>query len=104
LTNSEVVVAGNARKSAPIIVVERAAKRAAEQGGGAYHCPELLSAAAEGALRSIEAPVISILSEVELSSLISKKRRLKEFNQRGQRKFLIFLPRTSLRDFIAAWC
>ena len=49
---------------------------------GAYYCPELLSAAAEEALRRIESPVISILSEVEFCSLVSKKRRLKELNQR----------------------
>ena len=41
-----------------------------------------MSSAAEDALRRIDAPVISILSEVEFCSLISKKRRLKELNQR----------------------
>ena len=55
---------------------------------GAYYCPELLSAAAEDALRRIEAPVISILSEVEFCSLISKKRRLKESNQRQAKEIL----------------
>jgi hypothetical protein len=55
---------------------------------GAYYCPELLSAAAEDALRRIEAPVISILSEVEFCSLISKKRRLKELNQRQAKEIL----------------
>jgi predicted nucleic acid-binding protein len=55
---------------------------------GAYYCPELLSAAAEDALRRIEAPVISILSEVEFCSLISKKQRLKEFNQRQAKEIL----------------
>src|ERR1700733_15657961 len=55
---------------------------------GAYYIPELLSAAAEDALRRIEAPVISILSEVEFCSLISKKRRLKEFNQRQAKEIL----------------
>jgi predicted nucleic acid-binding protein len=55
---------------------------------GAYYCPEPLSAAAEDALRRIEAPVISVLSEVEFSSLISKKRRLKELNQRQAKEVL----------------
>src|SRR6202043_3502154 len=55
---------------------------------GAYYCPELLSAAAEDALRRIEAPVISTLSEVEFCSLISKKRRLKEFNPRQAKEIL----------------
>jgi predicted nucleic acid-binding protein len=55
---------------------------------GAYYCPELLSAAAEDALRRIEAPVISILSEVEFCSLISKKRRLKELDQRQAKAVL----------------
>jgi predicted nucleic acid-binding protein len=55
---------------------------------GAYYCPELLSAAAEDALRRIEAPVISILSEVEFCSLIAKKRRLKELNQRQAKEVL----------------
>jgi uncharacterized protein len=47
---------------------------------GAYYCPEALSAAAENALRQIKTPVISLLSEVEFASLISKKRRLREIN------------------------
>jgi predicted nucleic acid-binding protein len=47
-----------------------------------------LSAAAEDALRRIEAPVISILSEVEFCSLISKKRKLKELNQRQAKEIL----------------
>ncbi len=45
---------------------------------GAYYCPEGSSAAAEDALRRLETPVISILSELEFSSLIAKKRRLRE--------------------------
>jgi predicted nucleic acid-binding protein len=46
------------------------------------------SAAAEDALRRIEVPVISILSEVEFCTLISKKRRLKELNQRQAKEVL----------------
>jgi predicted nucleic acid-binding protein len=55
---------------------------------GAYYCPELLSSAAEDALRRLDAPVISILSEVEFCSLISKKRRLRELNQRQAKEVL----------------
>ena len=51
---------------------------------GAYYCPETLSAAAEAALQKI----ISLLSEVEFCSLISRKRRLKEFTERQARQIL----------------
>ena len=49
---------------------------------GAYYCPESLSEAAEAALRQITKPVISLLSEVEFCSLLSRKRRLKELTDR----------------------
>jgi uncharacterized protein len=49
---------------------------------GAYYCPESLSAAAETALRQIKNPVISLLSEVEFCSLLSRKWRLKELTER----------------------
>jgi len=49
---------------------------------GAYYCPESLSEAAEAALRQIKNPVISLLSEVEFGSLLSRKRRLKELTER----------------------
>ncbi len=55
---------------------------------GAYYCPEALSAAAEDALRRIEAPVISILSELEFCSLVAKKQRLRELNAPQARKIL----------------
>jgi len=55
---------------------------------GAYYCPEALSAAAEHALRGIEAPVISSLSELEFCSLIAKKRRLKELSAPQAQKIL----------------
>jgi uncharacterized protein len=55
---------------------------------GAYYCPELLSTAAEDALRKIKTPVISVLSEVELYSLISRKRRLRELNERQAKDIL----------------
>ena len=49
---------------------------------GAYYCPEALSAAAERTLRAIEVPVISTLTEVELASLVARKRRLGELTSR----------------------
>lgn len=49
---------------------------------GAYYCPEPLSPAAESALRDVEAPVISNLTLVEFSSLVSRKRQLKELDAR----------------------
>ena len=42
---------------------------------GACYCPEALSAAAERALRAIEAPVISSLTGVELASLVARRHR-----------------------------
>jgi predicted nucleic acid-binding protein len=55
---------------------------------GAYYCPEALSSSAEAALRSIELPVISGLSELEFCSLIAKKRRLKELTTQQAQKIL----------------
>lgn len=55
---------------------------------GAYYCPEALSAVAEQALRQIAAPVISLLSEVEFASLLSRKRRLKELSELQVRQIL----------------
>jgi len=55
---------------------------------GAYYCPEALSTAAETALQKIRTPVISLLSEVEFCSLISRKRRLKEFSERQAKQIL----------------
>jgi uncharacterized protein len=55
---------------------------------GAYYCPEPSSAAAERALLKLTAPVISVLSEVEFSSLISRKRRLKELSERHAKEIL----------------
>jgi predicted nucleic acid-binding protein len=55
---------------------------------GAYYCPESMSAAAEAALRRIKTPVISLLSEVEFCSLLSRKRRLNELTERQMRAIL----------------
>ena len=49
---------------------------------GAYYCPEPLSAAAEARLRSVAVPLISTLTDVEFSSLIARKRRLRELDAR----------------------
>jgi predicted nucleic acid-binding protein len=57
---------------------------------GAYYCPEALSAKAEESLREISTPVISLLSEVEFASLISRKRRLRELSV-NQAKVIIDL-------------
>jgi predicted nucleic acid-binding protein len=50
--------------------------------------PEPLSAAAENALRQFKTPVISLLSEVEFCSLISKKHRLNELRKRQAKEIL----------------
>jgi len=55
---------------------------------GAYYCPEPLSAAAEKALRQFKTPVISVLSEVEFCSLISKKYHLDELRERQAKEIL----------------
>ena len=62
---------------------------------GAYYCPETLSAAAEAALRAVRTPVISSLSEVEFSSLIARKQRLKELSER-QAKLILDLFSTHI--------
>lgn len=49
---------------------------------GAYYCPEALSDAAEAALLRLKEPCISPLTEVEFASLITRKRRLRELNER----------------------
>lgn len=55
---------------------------------GAYYCPESLSTAAENALRHVKTPIISVLTEVEFCSLISRKRRLRELNERQAKNIL----------------
>lgn len=55
---------------------------------GAYYCPESLSAMAEQALRGVEDPVISSLTEVEFFSLVAKKHRLKELTEPKARRAL----------------
>lgn len=55
---------------------------------GAYYCPEPLSAMAEQALRGVEDPVISSLTEVEFFSLVAKKHRLRELSEPKARRAL----------------
>ena len=55
---------------------------------GAYYCPEPQSEAAERALRQVEVPVISNLSEVEFHSLIARKYRLKELSESRARAII----------------
>lgn len=55
---------------------------------GAYYCPEPLSSAIDEVLRKFEAPIISMLSEVEFCSLIAKKQRNRELNERQAHEVL----------------
>lgn len=56
---------------------------------GAYYCPEPLSEAAQKFLRSVDQPVISMLTEVEIFSLVAKKKRMREFGESKARKILM---------------
>jgi uncharacterized protein len=64
---------------------------------GAYYCPEVLSGAAERAIRKLASPTISHLSEVEFCSLIAKKTRLKEL-KRNQARGIIDLFASHVAD------
>ncbi len=55
---------------------------------GAYYCPEPLSKVAQDFLRQVEVPVISLLTEVELFSLVAKKKRVGDFGERKARMIL----------------
>jgi predicted nucleic acid-binding protein len=55
---------------------------------GAYYCPEPLSATAEAALRAVDKPVVSLLTEVEFFALIAKKKRHGDFSETKARKIL----------------
>jgi hypothetical protein len=56
---------------------------------GAYYCPEPLSEAAQKFLQSVDQPVISMLTEVEIFSLVAKKKRMREFGESKARKILM---------------
>ncbi len=55
---------------------------------GAYYTPEPLSEKAQAFLIGIDIPVISMLTEVEMASLIAKKIRVGDFGVRQARKIL----------------
>ncbi len=55
---------------------------------GGYYCQEQDSKAIESILLEIHEPVVSILSEVEFASLISKKQRMRELTETSARKVL----------------
>ncbi len=55
---------------------------------GAYYCPEELSAAAEGAITTLDALFISPLTEVEFVSLVMRKWRARDFTPRKAGKIL----------------
>lgn len=58
---------------------------------GAYYCPEALSDRAEAILTILDEPVISTLSEIEFTSLLAKKVRLRELTKaRAQAVLLRF--------------
>ena len=46
----------------------------------AFYCPEPLSDIAEQLITSMDSPVISALTEVELYSAVARKKRMKEIN------------------------
>jgi predicted nucleic acid-binding protein len=57
---------------------------------GAYYCPERLSEQAQEHLQSLaQIPVIGLLTEVELTSLVSKKRRSRELTEANARRVLM---------------
>lgn len=55
---------------------------------GAYYCSELLSNKAEELITSIEKPIISLLTEVEFLSVLSKKFRKKELTKKATREII----------------
>lgn len=55
---------------------------------GAYYCPENLSAAAEDTITALDALTISPLTEVEFVSLVTRKRRVRDFTLRKANKIL----------------
>ena len=54
----------------------------------AYYCPEPLSDAAEAALLGLREPCISTQTEVEFTSLIARKRRMRELTERSATEVL----------------
>lgn len=54
----------------------------------AYYCPEAMSDPAEKILLSVKNPTISLLTEVELFSVISKKYRKKEITKKSAQQII----------------
>ena len=54
----------------------------------AYYCPEEMSDQAEKILLTIQNPIISLLTEVELFSAISKKNRKKEISLKNAQQII----------------
>lgn len=54
----------------------------------AYYCPEMLSDKADKLLASVKQPVISVLTEIELMSVISKKCRKKEMTKKDGKRII----------------
>ena len=53
-----------------------------------YYCPELISDDAEKLLLSVRQPVISLLTEIELFAVVSKKIRKKELTKRNAQQII----------------
>jgi uncharacterized protein len=56
---------------------------------GAYYCPEPLSPVAQSFLLGVDEPVISLLTEVEVFSVVAKKKRSGDFGESKARKVLL---------------
>jgi len=56
---------------------------------GAYYCPEALSGLAEECLQRVAVPVISLLTEVEFFSLVTRKKRVGDFGEAQARNILM---------------
>lgn len=54
----------------------------------AYYCPEYLSKKAEQFILSLNEPIISVLTEIEFLSALSKKLRKKEINKTTANKII----------------
>lgn len=66
---------------------------------GAYYCPEPLSMQCEAYLQKVDAPLISLLTEVEFFSLVSRKRRVGDFGISKARKILLEFESHMKRGF-----
>lgn len=65
----------------------------------AYYCPEPMSERVESFLIQAEKPAISLLTEVELASTLSRKIREKNLSQRDGNKILALFQNHLLKNF-----